>query len=181
MSKKPPKIQMPADRNPETAKAKEKPPSNAGRKSKYRPEMCDELVASMERGLSFEASCGAMRISKDTGYNYVKLHPEFALAKELGESLGQHFWENEAIENLWIPKDGGKFNATTFVFTMKNRFGWRDKKEITGSFGVGLGSIDDLYKGYTLPQIEMEITKMIRLLAYSVNFKLDDGGKPNAG
>lgn len=152
------------------------PKPQRGRKTKYRPELCEELVEQMKTGLSFEASCGALGISKDSGYSYLKKYPEFALAKSLGDTLGQHYWESQAIEHLWLPKDGGKFNSAVFSLTMKNRFGWREKKEISGSLGIG-PSIDEMYKGFSIPQIDQEIEKILRRLAYSIGYQLSPIGK----
>lgn len=139
----------------------DKPESKRGPKTKYTEEMPTRLLELMKEGLSFEACCGELNISKDTGYNYVKQYPEFAAAKALGEVHGQLFWEKAAIGGMYSGKDW-KFNTTAFIFIMKNRFGWRDRKEITGNIG-GLG-LDNLYKNWTANQIENEIANILTRL-----------------
>lgn len=132
-----------------------------GRKTKYQPETMPGLLEDyMAEGLSFEACCGELGVSKDTGYEWVKRYPEFAEAKLLGEARGQTFWERKAIKNLELGADQ-KFNATVFVFTMKNRFGWRDRKEISGSLGVGLTR---QFQGLTNEQIEQRIGEILSRL-----------------
>lgn len=133
-----------------------------GRPTKYYVEICEELVAKMTDGLSFEASCGSIGICKDTGYEWVKKYPEFAYAKNMGETMGQFFWENAGIQNL-VSFGETKFNATTFIFTMKNRFGWKDKKELSGSLGVNIG-LDGLYKDLSMIQIESKIADILSRL-----------------
>lgn len=115
----------------------------------------------MAQGLSFEACCGELGVSKDTGYEWAKRYPEFAEAKALGESKGQRFWERKAIDNLELGAND-KFNSTVFIFTMKNRFGWRDRKEITG--GAGGGSLERLYRHLTNEQIEQRIGEILARL-----------------
>jgi hypothetical protein len=113
------------------------------------------MIELMAGGLSFEACCGHLGVSKDTGYEWAKKYPEFAEAKEIGTAKSQMFWEEEAIKGRWGSKDS-QFNSTVWIFTMKNRFGWRDKKEVISS-----GSVGDLYKDYTLPQVEAKIGELL--------------------
>lgn len=132
------------------------------RKSKYNDGSPEELEELMAGGLSFEACCGRLGISKDTGYEWAKKHPEFAEAKEIGTARGQAFWEEEAIKGRWgsTGPGGSIFNATIWIFTMKNRFGWRDKKEIVNSNG-GVG---DLLKDLTEDQVKSKIKEILSRL-----------------
>ncbi len=160
-----------------------------GRKSKYEPDMPDRLIEFMAEGLSFEACCGELGVSKDTGYEWLKRFPEFAEAKLLGEGRGQLFWERKAITAVspYMPPERDlsgvdefererileadrrayqaamnfKFNATVFVFTMKNRFNWRDKRELSGSVGVG---ITRQFETMSNEQIETRITEILARL-----------------
>lgn len=129
--------------------------NKGGRPTKYRPDMPERLLELMSDGLSFEACCGDLGISKETGYKWTREYMDFNVAKELGEVRGQLFWEKAAISGLWSDKNGSKFNTTAFIFIMKNRFGWRDRREISGSLGIG--GLDETYKGWSTAQIEQEI------------------------
>lgn len=131
-----------------------------GRKSKYEEKFCDQLIEDMAEGLSFEACCGNIGVSKDTGYEWVKRYPEFAEAKQIGEARGQYFWERSARDNLLIDSKELKFNSTVFIFTMKNRFGWRERKELSGSVGVG-GGLGKLFGALSNEQIEQRIAEIL--------------------
>jgi hypothetical protein len=107
--------------------AKEKP--SVGRPTKYTATKPAELLKWMEKGYSFEASCGKMRISKRTGYTWMQKHVEFLHARELGDTVAQAFYEDMMLNNLVMDKDS-KFNQSVFSLAMKNRFGWRDKVDL---------------------------------------------------
>lgn len=81
----------------------------------------------MEKGLSFEAFAGLIKVSKQTLYTWCEKHAEFKEAKEIGEGLAHLWWERTGIEGLFMGGKDNPFNATVWVFSMKNRFGWRDK------------------------------------------------------
>lgn len=132
-----------------------------GRPSKYQDSFPDFLVDQMSIGLSFEACCGSMGINKDTGYEWIKRYPEFAEAKLRGEALGQLFWEQKAIDNLELDAES-KFNSTVWIFTMKNRFGWRDRRELSGS--VGVGGLERMFGDMTNDQIEERIGAILARL-----------------
>jgi hypothetical protein len=132
----------------------------AGRPSKYDPAFCDQLIAKMAEGYSFEACCGYFKIAKDTGYVWLAEHPEFADAKRLGECQGQLFYEQIAKRGMFHDKDGEKLTVAVWIFIMKNRFGWRDAKEITGSGGGPL-QISNL----SHEEIDRKINELVSRLA----------------
>jgi len=105
-------------------------PRPPGRPSTYRPEHCPALEDHMEKGYSFESFAGTIGVHRDTLYAWEKSHIEFSDAKKVGIEKGRLFWER-----LSILAAAGKikgFNATVWIFTMKNRFEWRDKVEHSG-------------------------------------------------
>jgi len=103
---------------------------NRGRPSKYKPEYCGLLVDHLKQGFSFESFSSRipdMKVNRDTLYHWCDLYPDFSDAKKKGIDCSLKYWEQVSIDQCH-----GKFNfmsATTFIFTMKNRFGWRDVKE----------------------------------------------------
>lgn len=96
-----------------------------GRPDDYKPEYGEMLIKHMSAGLSVEAFSGEVRASKQTIYNWMKLYPDFLDAKRIGEGLSRLFWEKKGIEGMQTPG----FNASIWIFNLKNRFGWADKKE----------------------------------------------------
>ncbi len=100
-----------------------------GRPSTYKPEYCQMLIDHMAEGFSFETFAAKLDYcSASNLYNWVELHPAFSEAKKVATQRGQLFWEQLARAAA-----AGKiknFNSTVWIFTMKNRFGWRDKHDI---------------------------------------------------
>lgn len=101
----------------------------AGRPTKYLPEYCQQLIDHMSEGLSFESFAGVVSTCKQTLYTWTELHPEFLDAKSQGTEKSRLKWEKLGMAGLNTGKDE-KFNATVWVFNMKNRFKWRDIQEV---------------------------------------------------
>lgn len=100
----------------------------AGRPSAYDPAYCERLIDHMSQGLSFETFGAKIGVSKQTLYTWVKQHPEFLDAKEAATQLCQLFWEEMGISGAIAGSAG--INASVWIFNMKNRFGWRDKRDV---------------------------------------------------
>lgn len=99
-----------------------------GRPTKYLKEYDEKLIEHMDGGLSYESFAGAIGVSKQTIYDWEKKHKTFLDAKSLGRAKSQLFWEKKGIDGLFT-NDKISFNASTWIFNMKNRFLWRDKPE----------------------------------------------------
>lgn len=100
-----------------------------GRPSKYQPNYCEMLIEHMSTGLSYECFAGDLSVSKDTLYEWEKVHPEFSDAKRIGIEKCRKFWEK-----LGIAGAAGKiknFSAAAYIFNMKNRFAWRDQVQLS--------------------------------------------------
>lgn len=124
--------------------------SNAGRPSSYDPAYCKLLINHMGAGFSFESFAGVLGVSRDTLYFWAKRFPEFSDAKEIGFGKCQRKWEEIGLAgSIGISelKDGtklGRFSSAAWIFNMKNRFDWRDKREHSGPGGDKL-SVADLF------------------------------------
>ncbi len=62
-----------------------------------------------------------------TWYRLRDREPEFDEAVEAGRRLSQVWWEKIARDA--VNRTMQTFNATLWIFNMKNRFGWRDVRE----------------------------------------------------
>jgi hypothetical protein len=119
-------------------------PKKIGRPSEYEARFCDIVVDSMSKGYSKEAAAGIIGISKNTLYEWAKRHKDLADALALGEDLSRVWWESKLVDYVVHSKNGSQINAAVFNLNMKNRFGWRDKTEISAdqetrkSFGFSL-------------------------------------------
>ena len=111
-----------------TKKPKPKPaPNPVGRPTKYKPEYCQVIIDLMEYGYTFEACAADLDVSKDTLYEWVKVHEDFSDAKNKAFDKSRKTWETMLIS---LAKTG-MGNATAIIFSLKNRFpkNWRDKIE----------------------------------------------------
>jgi transposase len=104
---------------------------NTGRPTKYDPEMCEKAVEFLSEGLSIQAMAGEMGVCKDTIYEWMKVHPEFSDAIKRGVAKGALFWEKIGRAGASGKIKG--FNPAAWIFTMKNRFKWTDRVEVSGT------------------------------------------------
>lgn len=66
-------------------------------------------------------------VSKDTLYEWGKSHPEFKEAMDIAKTACEAWWVSMA-RNATVGQVEN-WNATTFIFKMKNCFSWRDKPD----------------------------------------------------
>ena len=107
---------------------KKKVPVKTGRPPKYKPEFCALLIEHMESGLSFESFAGLVKVAISTIDAWVKQYEEFRGAKKLGEAQCRLFWEKLGRAGTLGQIKG--FNTPTYIFNMKNRFGWSDRTDL---------------------------------------------------
>ena len=97
--------------------------------TKYKKEYCEMLLSHMEEGLSFKSFAGVIRASRATLYNWAEKYPEFEEAKEIGDSLSLLWWEKLGVDAAKGNIEG--FNSASWIFNMKNRHDWRDRKDVS--------------------------------------------------
>jgi hypothetical protein len=110
-----------------------KPVNPVGRPTKYKKEYCDMLIGHMKSGLSYETFGASIDVDRATVYNWEKSNPEFLDAKKRAFDQCQLYWEKAGNAGLYMGGKDNPFNATVWIFNMKNRFNWMDKKEQTHS------------------------------------------------
>ena len=103
---------------------------------KYDQKYCDELISHMEKGKSFESFAGTIRVNRATIFRWKKNYEEFREAYEVGFCLSLNKWEDIGLAGLYMGGKDNPFNSTVWVFNMKNRFGWTDKKEVKADEGT---------------------------------------------
>lgn len=107
---------------------------------KYKETYCEILPKMFENGQSVSEVCKLLGTSRISFYNWVKKYPEFKAAFEEGKSLSEAWW-------MKLGRDGaaGKraIVPSVWIFTMKNRFKWRDKidHEVGGKDGKPIETI----------------------------------------
>lgn len=114
-----------------------------GRPTKYKKEYCEMLIEHMKQGYSFD-SFGALLpdggASKETLYAWTRAHRRFLDAKKQGEMQARLWWEKIATAGMAGKIKG--FNATVWVFSMKNRFGWKDRLQTVDEDEDGFEFVD---------------------------------------
>lgn len=113
-----------------------------GRPSKYRKEMCDRVIEFGKEGMSKHEMALELGIHYSNFDQWQKDKPEFRDAVKEAVNLSQGFWER-AGRNGALGKIQG-FNATGYIFQMKNRFAadWREKQEVKHEGGISIVSVD---------------------------------------
>lgn len=95
------------------------PKRRPGRPSKYDPAFCDLVIELGEQGKSLAQMASRIGVLRETMMEWAKVHPEFSDSIKIAMQLAQSWWEEQGQIGLGMGKD---FNATAFIFQMKNRF-----------------------------------------------------------
>lgn len=94
---------------------------------KWKKKYCEQLTEHMSKGYSLEAFAGSIGVTRDCIYKWIDRHECFKEAFEIGKSKQHMFFEGMGIHGMT-----GKlknFNASVYIFTMKNKLKWKDKIE----------------------------------------------------
>jgi len=92
--------------------------------SSYSKDFCNKLVKHMAEGYDFNSFAKVVGVSQNTLNRWVIDRPLFKEAKEVGEAAYYHHWIDLGIKGAKGLVKG--YNASTWIFTMKNKFGWKD-------------------------------------------------------
>lgn len=103
-----------------------------GRKSIYNPKYCNEIINWMSKGYSVASFAGKIGVVEKTIYNWAMRNDKFLQSLKIGKYKSILFWEKIGIDGTMgkIPH----FNATTWIYNMKNRCGWSDEFSIDSEF-----------------------------------------------
>jgi len=111
-----------------------------GRPTDYRPEYCERVIEYGKEGMSKAEMCLNLDINRSTMTLWEEVHPEFSAAIKEAIYYSQAWWEMRGRKATFNSEG---FNATSYIFNMKNRFkeDWSDtsKQELTGKDGGPLG------------------------------------------
>ena len=108
----------------------------AGRPTDYKPALCDRVLELGAEGKTLAEIAADLDVARSTLNDWRAKHEEFAYAINRALEKAQAWWENNGRIATFGGFDG--FNATSYIFQMKNRFrdDWRDKIEQEHSGGV---------------------------------------------
>jgi len=104
--------------------------NKVGRPTKYKEGFPEQVINLFKIGASKAEICLKLDIGFDAFQDYQEKYPEFSEAVKKGLRISQGWWEMKGREATMGGVEG--FNATSFIFNMKNRFkeDWRDKQEV---------------------------------------------------
>ncbi len=91
-----------------------------GRPTKYDPAMCEVVMNLGEEGKSKAQIARSLGVTRETIDIWAKEHAAFSDAIKTARELALAWWEDRGQEGLLLGSKG--FNATAFIFQMKNRF-----------------------------------------------------------
>jgi transposase len=95
---------------------------------KYKKQFAEDLPEMFSDGKSVIEVCTLLGVSRQAYYDWVKKYPRFKQAHLMGKDLSEAWW-CKIGRAATVGKVAG-FQGSAWVFTMKNRFGWRDQPEI---------------------------------------------------
>lgn len=100
-----------------------------GRPTKYDPALIEPMLDGFSNGMSrIEVAVNILGITQETMRVWVATNAEFSAAVKIGEEMSQAWWQEKGRSNLQTEV----FRDALWYMNMKNRFGWRDKQELTG-------------------------------------------------
>ena len=118
-----------------------------GRPTKYQEDFPGRALELFKVGASKAEICLELGIGFDAFQDYQEQHKEFSEAVKKGVHISQGWWEMKGRKATMGEVEG--FNATSFIFNMKNRFkhDWKDKQEVDHqSSDKSMSPPDNIYK-----------------------------------
>jgi hypothetical protein len=101
-----------------------------GRPTLYKVEHCEAVIAMGSQGKTLAEMAAGLGVDRATLADWIEKYPEFSRAIKAGLDRAQAWWEEQGRLATFGAMPG--FNATSYIFQMKNRFkaDWRDKQEL---------------------------------------------------
>lgn len=125
-----------ADAKPGRKKAPKKPTKKAQR-GKYDRKICARIESLGELGKSPVQIRRDLGIPRSTWGLWIQTHPEFAAAVSNADDAAQAYWQDLGHQGVLL--GSVRFNATAYIFQMKNRWPgiYRDRQDhqFTGADG----------------------------------------------
>lgn len=110
-----------------------------GRPSEYDPIYCEQVIEIMSRGLSLTAFAGSIRKSRDTVYQWITAHREFADAVSRARSARTLALE----EKLLRSRKGAETTAAVFALKNAQPDEWKDVRSVDHQHQHMIGQLTD--------------------------------------
>ena len=99
-----------------------------------------EVINLYEEGASDAEVSAHLRVPLKAFYKRMQESPAFNDLVDFGRTLSKAYWEGLARKNV----NNKNFNSSLFAFYMKNRHGWADKIETSGTNENVVYNVDEL-------------------------------------
>jgi hypothetical protein len=128
-----------------------------GRPTKYDKSFCQEVEKYMAKGKSERQTAKHLGISYSTFHEWMDNHKEFSDSVKKGLAESAAYWEElidlaaigapikiKVDDEVSNGKKGSKKevtlnpNPTLLIFTLKNKAGWRDKRDVTAELNIDI-------------------------------------------
>lgn len=127
-----------------------------GRPSEYDPAFCPMVIEHMAKGHSLTSFAGLIRKARDTVYEWIKTHPDFADAVSRARSARVTALETKLLGS----RKGAETTAAIFALKNAEPEEWRDVKHTEHQHALRIETLSDaqLYAiaGQKAPYIEGE-------------------------
>ena len=109
-----------------------------GRPTDYRPEYDQRIIEVMREGASLVEFVAEIGVTRESAYEWARVHPSFSYAFTRARELCQAWWEKQGRENLsdeFHDGSGKKFNDRLWNKNVSCRFrdDWTDNKPDEGA------------------------------------------------
>lgn len=103
-----------------------------GAPTKYKPEYCDLVIQVMSEGASLVEFSSSLNVTRDTVYEWARVHPKFSDALNIAREKCQTWWEMQGRKSLVDQTrdgDSDRFNDRLWKMNMGARFpkDWSEK------------------------------------------------------
>ena len=105
---------------------KREPAGPGGRQSEYREEYCSMAIEAMAKGLSLTAFAGSILKSRDTVYEWMTVHREFADAVSRGRAARTLHLEQKLLSARY----GAQCSAAIFALRNAQPDEWKDVRSV---------------------------------------------------
>jgi len=106
-----------------------------GRPTKYKRLFCEQAVGLMGQGCSIVQVAAEFNVSKDTIFEWEKVHSEFSDSLAIGRVKAEAFWEKILNEQAQLKNTVTNGNL---ALILKCRYRWTEKQDIDIRGDVGV-------------------------------------------
>lgn len=130
-----------------------------GAPTKYRPEMCAEVIEYGKDGKSRAWIAATLDVDITTLHEWMEKYPEFSKAMARAKLHEQKHWEDLGHTNMVSPQ-GQTFSQSAWSRSMAARFqDWRERSEVKHDATAGFAGLLGSLTGNVFPKADEQETE----------------------